>query len=117
MSTVNGVGGNQNGGFFKYLWETMTEGDVGNGIQVARFPDMSIMIIGSYGGTTITIEGSNDNGTTWVTLTEADGTTAMSYSTGNQLKAILENTELVRPQTTGGSATDLDVHFVGRSNT
>ena len=95
----------------KSSWMTMLQGDDGLPIGNAQFTDRSVQAVGTWGGATLTVEGSNDGGTTWATLQDAEGA-ALSISS-NDFKQIMEVSELIRPNLTGGDGTtDIDVHIV-----
>ena len=86
-------------------WSFDGAGQTGEAVQAASFSDRSIQAAGTFGGTTITIEGSNNstNGTDgdWVTLTDTAGTALTFTSAG--LKQILQVTRFVRAKTTAGT--------------
>ncbi len=105
-------------GSHKWEWNTLLDDDTGAPLDADQgglsFADKTVHVKGNFSGpATIVIEGSND-GATWVTLTEPDGT-ALSF-TSEGLKTILENPLEIRPHVTAGDAsTDLDVFIVGRA--
>lgn len=87
-------------------WEEMGNADTGSSVKAPDYPDKTFQITGTFGGATVTIEGSND-GTNWETLTDVAGNSA-SY-TAAAMAAIAENPLYIRAATTGGSGTDVDV--------
>ncbi len=97
----------------KWLWETMGNDDVGGPANANHgapsFPDKTVQVTGTIGSATITIEGSND-GSVWVTLSDPSGSPLSFTSAG--LSTILENPLEIRPQTIGGSGTDVDVTII-----
>jgi hypothetical protein len=72
--------------------------------MVARFPDRTVQVTGTFGvGGSVAMEGSNDGGTTWGLLKDAYGvdialTTAVC-------RAIGDNPMLIRPRVTAGDGT------------
>lgn len=87
-------------------------GDTGTPFACPNYPDKSIQVVGTFGGATVTIQGSNmiDN-PTYATLN--DGTGAALTITSAGIKQILENTYWVRPIISGGDAnTNLDVYLL-----
>jgi len=76
----------------------------------SAYPDKTIEIIGTWGGATAVIEGSND-GTNWNTLNDIEGE-PLSFTEDSGFKLVLENPLYVRPSTSGGTGTDLDVTIV-----
>lgn len=85
-------------------WAAMANGDSGDPVKFAGAADRSIQVNGTFGvGGTVVLEGSNDGGTTWFTLTDPQGN-AIS-KTANALEAVSEVTVLVRPRVTAGDGT------------
>jgi hypothetical protein len=101
--------------FLKVKWETVTATDnVGAAVEMGAFRDRSVQVIGDFGtGGTLVIEGSNDGGTTYATLTDPQGN-ALSFTAAG-LEAITEMVGHIRPRLSAGSGTvDLDVYmFLG----
>jgi hypothetical protein len=92
-------------------WEGITEADDGAAVQVARYPDKSVQVVGDFTSSgAITIEGSND-GTNWGTLHDHVG--AELVITDDTPKLIAENTLYIRPRASAGSSVDMDVIIVG----
>jgi hypothetical protein len=95
-------------------WLTMvgSTDDVGAAFSVATVPggggsDRSVQFgPGTFGTSTMVFQGSNDGGTTWITLADPQGN-ALS-KTANAIEAVLEYTAQVRPALTGsGNGTGL----------
>jgi hypothetical protein len=84
-------------------WTGLLNGDQGGNFEFADWADRAIQIFGTFGAAgTIVIEGSND-GTNFVTLTDAAGS-AMSF-TAATLKQMTEAPRYIRPRVTGGDGT------------
>jgi hypothetical protein len=83
-------------------WTGMTTGDVGAGVPLAYAADLSCQVSGTFGGATITWQGSNDN-THWHPMTQRSSTTNMAY-TSAALHTAQENPAWVRPVVTGGTS-------------
>ena len=84
-------------------WTGLLNGDTGAPAQLTKYADRSVQIAGTFGaGGTALIEGSND-GSTYATLNNTTGT-ALSLTTP-QIKQVLENTLLIRPNITAGDGT------------
>ena len=92
--TITSIG-SQDGSVKKFVW-TLTGTDAGYPIPFSEWADRSIQFAGTWGGGTIVWEGSNDGGTTYFTLTDAQ-TTAIS-KTADALEQIVEVTEYARPR-------------------
>ena len=88
-------------------WLAMANGDTGTPLMPehsADYQDRSIHITGTFGaGGIVTIQGSNDGGTTWATLTDPLGNALTFTSAG--IKQITEMAEQVRPNVTAGDGT------------
>lgn len=96
----------------RFTWSGLENGDSGRPLISPHLNDKSVQVLGTFGvGGTLIIEGSNDGGTTYVTLTDEQGS-ALSFTTAG-LKTILQNVEVIRPRVTGGDGdTDLTVCLV-----
>lgn len=90
---------------------TLAAGETGDAAPfMAAFPDRSVQVEGTFGGTTITFEGSND-GTNWQTLTDEQGD-ALSFTVAG-LRQILQCTVHVRPKSTGGAGASVVISLFG----
>lgn len=98
------------GSIMKFQW-TITGTNDGAPMPWAQWADRSVQFAGTWGGGTIVWEGSNDGGTTWVTLTDAQAV-ALS-KTADAMEQIVEITELARPRATVG-VTSVVVSCVAR---
>jgi len=95
-------------------WETVGNADVGQAHEMASWPDRTVHLFGTWGGATIVLQGSND-GTNWQTLRDPGGNN-LSF-TADGLKAILENPRYIRPSSSGGTGTDVDVIIYANGET
>jgi hypothetical protein len=96
-------------------WDTLTTTNAdGAPLRMPEAADRSVQVFGTFGtGGNLVIEGSNDGGTTYHTLTDPQGN-ALAF-TSAKIETITELTELVRPRVTAGDGTtDLDVHLLTR---
>lgn len=93
-------------------WDTITNANSdGEKIAIADYSDKTVQVFGTFGGATLTIQGSNDGGTTWATLHDAQGTDLAFTAAGMEL--IAENPLLIRPLLSGGAGSDVDVFISG----
>lgn len=90
--------------------DTATE--IGDDEGIVAFADKTVQVDGTFGGTTVTLEGSND-GASWFGLSDPQGT-AISFTAAG-LSAILENPRYIKPVMTGGAASSINVRLVGRA--
>jgi hypothetical protein len=98
-------------GAWKITWEGIGNADVGAAQGVSRLYTKSVQVLGTFGGATVVLQGSNDGGTTWAGLTY-DGTNAISFTAAG-LKQVWEHVEMIRPSSSGGTGSDIDVIVVG----
>lgn len=95
----------------RVLWENCANGDTGAPIELSYYQDRTIQVVGTFGaGGSVSLQGSNDGGTTWATLTDPLGNALTFTATG--LKQILELPQKIRPSVTAGDGTtSLDVYI------
>src|SRR4051812_47544385 len=90
--------------------------DVGQalGVDFSAYQDRSVQVVGTFGtGGAITMQGSNDGGTTWSILTDPLGNNLVFSAAG--MKQITELPEQIRPAVTAGTGTSaLDIHLFMR---
>lgn len=93
-------------------WSSLANGDDGDPLLMSGATDRSVQVTGVFGGGQVVVEGSND-GTTWATLTDPQGT-SLSF-TSSRLKAISEATAYIRPRVVSGDGTTaLNVYILGK---
>lgn len=103
------------GGVFDvYLatWTAMGNADTGTSVPISSASDRSVQVEGTFGGATVTIQGSND-GTNYQTLTDPQGN-ALTWTSANRLEQIEEITRYVRAITSGGTGTSVTVTMLLR---
>ena len=95
-------------------WSGLLQGDNGDLIQFAHYLNKTFHVFGTFGGATITIQGSND-GVNWGPLNDATGT-ALSLTTSKPIRRTDDIPLYVRPLVVGGDGTtNLTVVCVGVS--
>ncbi len=94
-----------------------TADGAGPAVEFPEWADNCVQVIGSIGGATVVIEGSND-GTNYDTLFNAQGT-ALSFTslTPTPIKQVVERPRFIRPKITGGAATGIGVYLTMRRAT
>ncbi len=98
----------------KKSWVGLVNGDTGEPLEALHLSDKSVHITGTFDTTTLVIQGSNDGGTSWVTLTDPQGN-ALSFTSTAKIEQVMENTQLIRPEVTaGGGNTDVNVFLVAK---
>lgn len=120
MATVNFTRDEINGRAHSAIWLNMSETDNdGERYTLPGGSDRSVQVTGTFGGATLSIQGSNlqeptTADTDWVNLNDTNGT-AVSFTAAG-LSAILENTRWIRPRLTGGTSADINVYLVSKAN-
>ena len=102
-------------------WDTLGNADTGEPLEVAVFSDKTVHMFGTAAGAAISIEGSNDpranpsdgdhGNAKWEILTDPAGN-IISTTADSKLEQVLENPWWIRPVTSGGSGTALDVYLL-----
>lgn len=109
MATIDLTSTDRNSvpGVVLYKWEALGDADSGEAVGVGYAADITIQALGTFGGATVSLQCSN-NGTNWHNATQKGGTTALTFS-GAGVHSINEMPAFIRPHTTGGTGTDVDV--------
>ena len=94
-------------GVVLYKWEALGNADDGAPVSVGYAADITVQAIGTFGSATVRLQGSND-GTNWHNMTQKGGTTALGFTAAG-VHSINEMPAYIRPHTTGGTGTDVDV--------
>lgn len=95
---------------FVATWEGLLLGDVGDALPFSQFTDKSVQVVGTFGGATLRLEGSN-NGNDWAVLTDPQGNDLLI--TTAKIEMVTEATAYVRPNISGGDGTtSLSVHML-----
>lgn len=90
-----------------WKWTALTETDTdGAPLLIDRRTDRTVQVIGTFGGTSVSIEGSND-GTNWSILNDLQGA-ALTFTT-TRLEGISEMPLYIRPKLTGGTGASITV--------
>ncbi len=94
-------------------WETITSTNTnGSPAEIPEWSDKTIQVVGTWGGATASVEGSND-GTNYSTLHDLLGNTLFLTSDG--ITSVMETTRYIRPSSAGGDGTqDLDFILLAR---
>jgi hypothetical protein len=88
----------------RFKWLAIPNGNQGNAVALNVYQDRTVQVNGTFGtGGSVTIQGSNDDGANWVTLTDPLGN-ALTFTTAG-LKAIGGVPNKIRPSVTAGDGT------------
>lgn len=93
-----------------------TADGAGPAVEFPEWADNCVQIIGTIGGATIVVEGSND-GTNYNTLNNAQGAALSFTALTDAMKQIVERPRYIRPKITGGVATGIEVRILMRRPT
>jgi len=98
-----------------HTWTGITEGDpTGEAAVLPGAADRSVHVFGTFGGGTITMQGSNQKvPTDWQTLHDSGGD-PLTFTTAGIL-AVDENVLHYRPLLSGGSGSSVNVIIASRS--
>jgi hypothetical protein len=94
-------------GMALFTWTPLTTSDTGAPISTGYSADLTIQVFGTFGGATVTFQGSN-NGTNWHPLTQRGGTANMAYTSAAN-HCCNEMPAFIRPSVTGGTSTSVTV--------
>jgi len=108
MAVINGKSNFVQKGVMQSQWTAIPSASTGTPDQISRFPAHSIQIGGTFGGATVTVEGSDD-GVTYFTLTgenPAGGADVpVSATAANRFDLPNVVPQHIRPKVTGGDGT------------
>lgn len=88
-------------------WDNATGADECEKLQFSQYTDKSVQVAGTFGGATVSFEGSND-GINWCVLTDPQGN-PLTF-TSPKIEMVTEASWWARPVVTGGDgSTSLNV--------
>ena len=88
-------------------WDAMATGDSGAPFGLNAAADITIQVTGTFGGSTVTFQGSND-GTNWHPMTQRGSTTNMAFTAAAN-HTCQEMPAFIRPNITGGTGSAFKV--------
>lgn len=95
-------------------WENVTESDTPLKLETEGFADRTVQVSGTFGGETVTIQGSNDD-VNYINLTDHLGVD-LAFSSGNGIALIAQSPRYIKPVVAGaGTSTDLDITLVANT--
>ena len=117
MSTIVGakqaVNTNQGqyDGTHLHKWSALNTGDVGDGVELPGLSDKTVQVVGTFGGATVSIQGSLD-GVNFSALNDPSGAAIALTAAG--MVAIVQNVRFLRPSVAGGAGANLDIWLLSR---
>ena len=107
----------QTGGYIGvriWKWESLTQSDSeGAALPQPNFTDRAVQVEGTFDGATVTLKGSID-GANFHTLTDPQAN-PLSFTSGG-IKQISEAVRVLKPELSGGTASDLTVTILMKGN-
>lgn len=107
MATIAPVktwgGSRQDGSTMIITWTPVTSADTCGPTSFPEYTDRSVHVSGTFGSASVAVHGSNNAGVSFAALN--DPTQTVIAITTEAIKAILENTDQIKPVITGGGGT------------
>ena len=107
-------GGNPPRGTIVVEWFPLVSGDTGAYVELPNYPDKSVMVSGTFGDGTLTLQGTNEKvagaPANPQTLNDAQGTT-LTW-TAQRLEQVLENPRYIRPSMSGTTGDAIKVTMI-----
>lgn len=96
-------------GIHVYKWTPVTEADTCAPLMLPHFADKTVQVTGTFGGATITMNGSLNPGASPTAFgIHKPDSVAMTFATAGGF-AVLENVTQIWPSTAGGTGSSLTV--------
>lgn len=91
---------------YRTTWSGLLNLDTGTPESVARFAAATVQVKGTFGAAgSVSIEGSNDGGTTWAIINDTRGEASPATFTAADVRRLNERPLLIRPNVTAGDGT------------
>lgn len=105
MATTNGAQvSDPDSRTLRFKWLAIPNGNQGSAAALNVYHDRTVQVLGTFGvGGSVSIQGSNDGGTTWVILNDPLGN-ALTFTAAG-LKPISALPHKIRPSVTAGDGT------------
>lgn len=109
MAVITPVISDASGNCHVVSWSAIGDSDTCTPVGFAGARDKTVQINGTFGGATIVLEGSVD-GTNYVTLTDPQGNSISKTSAA--LETVMENVQFIRPATSAGVGSSINVYLL-----
>lgn len=111
MATRQGSGGFTEGRRWSYTWAGITEADEGNPIKIPAYvEEFTFQVVGTFGGGTFQLQGSND-GVNYIVL--QDWANADVGATTTKVFRVSNLPNFVKPKATAGAAANVSAALHG----
>jgi hypothetical protein len=94
-------------------WAALAGGETGDVWECPMFGDKTATLSGTFGTSTVTLQGSND-GTNWFTVNDFLDVAAFNAATAAAMKTLGNNPRYLRPVVAAGTGTGLNMTIVAR---
>ncbi len=102
IAPVKSFGGSKgDGSTYIVTWTPVTSADTCGPTSMPEYTDRSVQVSGTFDSASVAIHGSNNGGVSFVAMN--DPTSTVIAITSAAIKAILENSDQIKPVITGGS--------------
>src|SRR3989442_10538117 len=98
-----------------YSWSGMAGADTPVSAPASDCIDLTVQVSGTFGTTTVTLQGSMDDAT-YATLNDTSGTPAALSFTAAAFKHVQEKANYLRPGLSGGTGTGLKVAVLWKTS-
>lgn len=82
-------------------WTPVTNADTCRAVSYPEYTDRSVHVYGTFTGSSVAVQGSNNGGVSFAALN--DPTSTVIAITTEGIRAVLENSDQIRPSVSGGS--------------
>lgn len=115
MVVISPTRAESDGQTHRFVWSGLSEGDTAQSIRIPGVDDRAVQVFGTFGGATVTVEGSiQDQATVFATLKDKHGNLLSFTDAG--LEQIAGLVTHIRPAITGGTGAEVTVVFLARKN-
>jgi hypothetical protein len=112
MATISALTTYPQRGVMRVVWSNLggADSDVGDWQEIPAYGDKTIHVYGTFGTSTVDIEGSNEDGTPANAVDIEDGGgTALTALAANTVVAVRDNPRKIRPVVNGGNGTGITI--------
>jgi hypothetical protein len=112
LTFPGGYKATDDGSLYLVTWGPFTQADTCAPVTLPQHSDRSCQAVGTFGGASVAIQGSND-GVNYAPL-DSPNSVVIALTTATQIKAVLENSLWIQPVATGGAGQSISVLILFR---
>lgn len=109
MAVITPVTAEAEGNNYVVSWSAIGDSDTCTAVAWGGARDKTVQMQGTWGSATVVLQGSID-GTNYITLTDPQGN-AIS-KTDNAMETVMENVRYIKPSTSGGTGSSVNVYLL-----